>query len=138
LAADATRRVARRLARRPGPRLAIALAAAGVLAPWTRESAVRLDGLEGPNNGWLVLILAVLALGWIGSMSRGSWVGVAGVGGAGLLMGWTALESWLDGRAGAAPAWGLFLVLAASAALAGAAVARGLELAAARARSAPR
>jgi hypothetical protein len=114
------------------------VAAAGVLVPWTRDGAVRLDGLEGPNNGWLVLILALLALGWAGPMSRGSWVGVAGVGGAGVLMGWTALESWLDARPAAGPAWGLFLVVAASAALAGAAVVRGLELAAARARSAPR
>ena len=59
---------------------------------------VRLDGTEGPNNGWLVLIVAALALGWVRSMARGSWIGVLGVLGAGIVIGWTAIENWLDNR----------------------------------------
>jgi hypothetical protein len=49
-------------------------------------------------------------------------------------MAWTAVESWLDGRAalGTSAGWGLLLVVVASAALAAAAVLRGLELVRAR------
>ena len=59
---------------------------------------MRLDGTQGPNNGWLVLIVAAFALGWIRSMARGSWVGVLGVLGAAVVIGWTAIENWLDSR----------------------------------------
>ena len=63
-------------------------------------------------------------------MARGSWVGIVGVFGAAIVMCWTAVESWLDG----APrrrdrGYGLLLVVAASVALAGAAAAKGVELA---------
>jgi hypothetical protein len=113
------------------PWVAIAVAAVGIFTTWTSDGPVRLDGLEGPNNGWLVLIVAAFALGWTRSMTRGSWIGVVGVFGAAVVMGWAAIESWLDARdvTGASPSWGLLLVVAASLALAGSAVARGLELA---------
>ena len=80
---------------------AIAMAALGAFLPWSSDGPVRLDGTEGPNNGWLVLIVAALALGCVRSMARGSWVGVLGVLGvlgAGLIIGWTASNSWLDNR----------------------------------------
>jgi len=77
---------------------AIAMAALGAVLPWSSDGPVRLDGTEGPNNGWLVLIVAALALGCVRSMARGSWVGVLGVLGAGLIIGWTASNSWLDNR----------------------------------------
>jgi uncharacterized membrane protein YhhN len=107
-------------------RAAVVAAVLGVLATWTSADGVRLDGVEGPNNGWLVLVLAVLALAWTRPLARGSRVGIVGVAGAGVAMAWTALESWLDGRAvlGASAGVGLLLVLAASVALVGAAVAR--------------
>ena len=56
-----------------------------------------LNGTTGSNDGWLVLIVRV-ALGWARSMARGSWTGVAGVLGAALVIGWTAVDDWLDGR----------------------------------------
>jgi hypothetical protein len=92
---------------------------------------VRLDGTQGPNNGWLVLILTVFAIGWTRSMLRGSWVGVIGVLGSAVVIGSTAVENWLDGSDvfGASATFGLLLVVAASVALAGAAIARGLQLA---------
>ena len=97
---------------------------------WTSDGPVDLDGTQGPNNGWLVLIVAAFALGWTRSMARGSWIGVIGVLGASIVMGWTAIENWLDSRDvfGATASLGLLLVAAASVALAGAAVARGVEL----------
>jgi hypothetical protein len=74
--------------------------------------------------------VAALALGWTRSMTRGSWVGVAGVLGSAFVIGWAALESWLDGRAvvGATAGFGLLLVVAASIALGAAAVVRGAAL----------
>ena len=103
---------------------------AGVFLAWVSDGPVRLDGTEGPNNGWLAVVLGLLALWWIRLLEHGSWVGVAGVAGSGLVIGWTALENWLDARAvlGASPAAGLVLVLAASAVLVTAGVLRGLEL----------
>jgi hypothetical protein len=55
--------------------VAIAGAAIGVLLTWTSDGPVRLDGMQGPNNGWLVLIVAAFAVGWTRSMLRGSWAG---------------------------------------------------------------
>ena len=77
---------------------------------------MRLDGTEGPNNGWLVLIVAVIALGWVRSLARGSWIGVLGVLGAGIVIGWTAIENWLDNRQvlDAGASYGLLIVVAAS------------------------
>ena len=99
----------------------------GAFLTWTSDGPVRLNGIQGPNNGWLVLILAALALGW--SRSR-SWIGVVGVLGAALLIGWTALENWLDSRDvfDSSARLGLVLVTGASIALAGAAGVRAVEL----------
>ena len=101
---------------------------------------MRLDGTEGPNNGWLVVIVAALALLWARSMARGSWVGVLGVLGQAAVMGWTAIANWLDSRdvLGASVGYGLLLVLGASLALAAVGVARGLELLRVRNRILPR
>jgi hypothetical protein len=111
-------------------RVAILAAALGVLATWTSDGPVHLDGLQGPNNGWLVLIVAALALGWTRSMAGGSWIGVVGVLGSALVIGWAALAAWLDGRdvVGARVGFGLLLVLSASVALGAAAVAHGARL----------
>ena len=113
---------------------AIAFVVAGVLTTWTTDGPVHLGGVEGPNNGWLALIAAGLALGWTRSMLRGSWIGIIGVLGASIVIGWTALENWLDSRAvlDASASYGLFLVAWASLALAGTAVASGVELASRR------
>jgi hypothetical protein len=109
---------------------AIAGAVVGVFVTWTSDGPVDLDGVQGPNTGWLVLILTALALVWTPSMTRGSWVGILGVLGASVVMGWTALENWLDNRDvfGASASLGLVLVLAASVALAAVAVASAARL----------
>jgi hypothetical protein len=111
-------------------RIAVVAVLVGVFVAWIADGPIRLDGTEGPNNGWLCVILAVLALWWIRLLERGSWVGVAGVVGSGLVIGWTALENWLDARAvlGASPSAGLVLVVAAGAVLAAAGILRSVEL----------
>jgi hypothetical protein len=108
-------------------RLVLAISVIGIFLPWASGNAVRLDGTEGPNNGWLVLIVAVLALGWVRSMARGSWIGVLGILGAGIVIGWTAIENWLDNRQvlDAGISYGLLIVVAASVVLVGTAVNAG-------------
>jgi hypothetical protein len=110
-------------------RVAVASVLVGVFLTWIADGPVRLDGTQGPNNGWLALIMAGLALLWIRML--GSWVGVIGVLGSGLVIFWTALENWLDSRAtiGASAAPGLVLVLVGSAVLSAAAVVGAVQLA---------
>ena len=110
--------------------VAIAVLLMGVFSTWTVAGPVTLNGTEGPNNGWLIVILAVPALAWARLMERGSWIGVIGVLGAAVVMCWTAVESWLDNREvlAASVGHGLVLVVAASIVLGVAAVVRAVEL----------
>jgi hypothetical protein len=66
-----------------------------------------------------------------------SWVGVIGVAGSGVVIAWTAIESWLGARATteASAAFGLVLVVAAGVALLAVALARVWEEAQLRHRS---
>jgi hypothetical protein len=109
--------------------VSIAAAAVGVFSTWTTAGPVTLNGTQGPNNGWLVVIVAAFALGWTSSMARGSWVGIVGVLGAAAVMAWTAIESWLDSRDtfGASAGHGLVLVVAASVALGATAVVSAVD-----------
>jgi hypothetical protein len=95
-------------------RIGVATILVGVFVTWLADGPIRLDGTQGPNDGWLAAIVAGLALLWIRML--GSWPGVIGVLGSGLIIGWTALDDWLDARAviGASPRLGLALVLAGS------------------------
>ena len=110
-------------------RIAVAATLVGVFVTWVADGPVKLDGTQGPNNGWLAAIIAGQALLWIRMLD--SWPGVIGVLGSGLVIGWTALENWLDARAviGASPRLGLVLVLAGSVTLSAVAVVQGVELA---------
>ena len=110
-------------------RIAVAAVLVGVFVTWLADGPMRLDGTQGPNDGWLAAIVAGLALLWIRML--GSWPGVIGVLGSGLVIGWTALDDWLDARAviGASPRLGLALVLAGSVALTAVAIVQAVELA---------
>jgi hypothetical protein len=114
------------------------VAAVGVFCPWTNAGPVSLNGTQGPNDGWLVLIVLAFTLGCLRSLAHGSWFGVAAVAGFSLVIGWVAIEDWLENREAllADAGYGLVLVLAGSVALAASAVMRGLQLADAR-RTAP-
>jgi hypothetical protein len=117
--------------------LAIAVAIVGVFGTWLSADPVTLNGVQGPNNGWLVVLVAVLAFHWARSMARGAWVGVVGLIGSAVVIGWTAVENWRDGRdvLDASASYGLVLVFVASLVLGGAAVVRGMELWRARERA---
>jgi cardiolipin synthase A/B len=110
--------------------VAIAAAVVGVFLTWLTDGPVTLNGTQGPNNGWLVVLVALPTIGWARMMVRGSWVGVVGVLGASLVFAWTAVESWRDGHDawGAYVSYGLLLVLAAGLVLGTAAVVRAVEL----------
>ena len=118
-----------------GPRIsprgiAIVAVLIGVFCTWLASDHLTLSGIEGPNNGWLCVLLAGPAFLWARSMERGSWVGVAGVLASALVIGWTAAENWRDaGRVlDTRVSYGLLLVLAASVVLAAVAVVRAVSL----------
>jgi hypothetical protein len=98
----------------------LAIAALSVFLRWTADALVALDGTEGSNDGWLVIIMVAFAAGWTRSLLRGSRTAVVGVTGAAVVIAWTAVENWYDARqaTGAAVSYGLLLVIAASALLA--------------------
>ena len=108
-------------------RAAVVAVLIGVFVTWVADGPVKLDGTQGPNNGWLAAIMAGLALLWIRML--GSWVGVIGVFGSGLVILWTALENWLDARAtiDASARPGLGLVVAGGIALTAVAVVQAAE-----------
>ena len=103
---------------------AIALAIAGVFGTWRSAGPVSLDGFEGPHNGWLVIIFALIALAGVRSLSRGGWLGIVLVAGCAAVMLFTAVENVVDDGdvLGGSSGWGVWLTIAASAVLAGAAV----------------
>lgn len=111
-------------------RIAIGAVVVGVFCTWLADGGITLNGAQGPNNGWLCVILAGPAYLWTRAMERGSWAGVVGVLGSALVIGWTAAENWLDARdvLGADVSYALLIVLASSAVLVAAAVARGVSL----------
>ena len=111
--------------------VAVAVAVLGVFLTWTNIGSASLDGTQGPNNGWLVIIAGAFALGWIRAMVRGSWMGVVGVLLVSVVMVWTTLENWLDNRdaLGGTTGLGVVLVLLAALALGACAVLRGVQVA---------
>jgi cardiolipin synthase len=121
--------------RRPGPRaiaaIGIALAAVGVFCTWTTAGPVSLNGTQGPNDGWLVLIALAVALCCLRSLARGWWFAVTAVAACALVVAWVAIEDWRENGAvlDADVGYGLLLVLAGSVILAASAVMRGLQLA---------
>ena len=106
-------------------RIAIVVAVIGVFLTWTQDEPVSLTGVQGPNNGWIVVLVGLLALAWTPALARGSWTGVVAVLGTAVAMAWTAIESWLDARAvqGASAGLGLVVTVAASVVLVAVAVA---------------
>jgi hypothetical protein len=108
---------------------AIVLAIAGVFGTWRNAGAVSLDGFEGPHNGWLVIIFALIALAGVRSLSRGGRLGIVTVAGCAAVMLFTAVENVVDDGdvLGGSSGWGVWLTIVASAVLAGVAVYSAVE-----------
>jgi len=105
-------------------RTAVALAIVGVFGAWRTTSAGSLNGVEGPHNGWLVIIFGLIALTGIGSLARGSWPGIVTALGSAAVIAFTAIENVVDdnGVLGGDSGWGVWLTIAAAVLLAGAAL----------------
>jgi cardiolipin synthase len=103
--------------------LALILAVAGIFGTWRSDGTVSLDGLQGPHNGWLVIIFGLISLTGIRALSRGSWPGIVLVFGCACVMAFTALDDLLNDEhvLGGSSGWGIWLTMAASLILAGAA-----------------
>ena len=119
---------------------AILLAIAGVFGTWRSAGPVSLDGFEGPHNGWLVIIFALIALAGVGSLSRGGWLGIVTVLGGAAVMIFTAVQDVVDDGdvLGGSSGWGVWLTIAASAVLAGVAVYSAVERVRGSMRAGPR
>ena len=104
--------------------VAIVLAIVGVFGTWRSAGPVSQDGFEGPHNGWLVVIFALIALAGVSSTSRGGWLGVVTVVGCAAVIVFTAVENVVDDIdvLGGSSGWGVWLTIAAAAVLVGAAV----------------
>jgi hypothetical protein len=59
---------------------------------------VSLDGVQGPHDGWLLVIFALIALAGVQSLSRHGWLGIVTVLGAACAMLYTAVGNLLDDR----------------------------------------
>jgi hypothetical protein len=72
----------------------------------------------------LVIIFALIALAGVRALSRGSWLGIVTVLGSAAIMVYTAVENIVDDNAvlGGGSGWGVWLTIAASVALGGAAI----------------
>lgn len=110
-------------------RVGAILALVGVFLTWTRTDPGTLDGIQGPNNGLLVIVVVGFALGWTRTLARGAWVGVIGVLGSGLVIAWTALENRADNRdvLSGGTGVGLVLVVVAGAVLVATAIAAATD-----------
>lgn len=97
-------------------RASIVLAVVGVFGTWRSAAPVSLNGFEGPHDGWLVIIFALIALAGVRSLSRHGWLGIVTVLGAGGAMLYTAVGDLLDDRSvfGGSAGWGLWLCIGAS------------------------
>jgi hypothetical protein len=118
----------------------IVLAVTGALGAWRNAGLVSLDGLEGPHNGWLLIIFALIALAGVRSTSRGGWLGIVLEVGCAAVMIFTALGNVVDDNAvlGGSSGWGVWLTIAASAVLAGTAVYAAVERVRGSTRAGPR
>jgi len=99
----------------------IVVAIVGVFGTWRSAGAVSLDGFDGPHNGWLVIIFALIALAGIRSVARRGWLGIVLVIGCAAVMLLAGAQSVIDDGdvLGGSSGWGVWLTIAASAALAG-------------------
>jgi hypothetical protein len=108
--------------------LSVVLAIVGVLGTWRSVGPVSLDGLEGPHDGWLVVIFALVGLVGVRSLSRGGWLGIVAVAGSASAVLYLALSDLVDDASGlgGTSGWGIWLTIAGSAMLACCAVAAAL------------
>ena len=87
-----------------------ALAAVGVFTRWTAGDGVTLNGIQGPHNGWIILIYLVVGVSVVRALGRGSRSAAA----AAVLVAIATIVTVLTTRSvpGFDTAWGYWLTLA--------------------------
>jgi hypothetical protein len=98
-----------------------AVAVLGVLGTWRTAASVSLNGLEGPHDGWLVILFALIALAGMRSLARGGRPGSILVFGCAAAMIYFTVRNFLDDRdvLGGSSGWGIWLTIVAGVVLAG-------------------
>ena len=106
----------------------LALAVLGVFGPWATTGPVSLSGVQGPNNGWLVVVFAAIGAAGLKAASRGAWLGVAAVLGCSGVILWTAVANAFQNAdvTDADVGWGVWVTVTAAALAAGAAILGGV------------
>jgi hypothetical protein len=99
----------------------LALAVLGVFGTWRTAASVSLNGLEGPHDGWLVILFALFALAGLRSLARGGRLGGVLVFGCAAAMVYFTVRNLLDDRdvLGGSSGWGIWLTFAAGVLVAG-------------------
>ena len=121
-------------------RLAVVAAVVGVFGTWRSAGPVSLDGVDGPHDGWLVVIFAAIALAGAGSAARGAWPGVVLLLVCAAAVVYFPLRNLLDDRDtyGGSSGWGIWLTIAAGVVLGAAAVLAAAARVRGRTRAGPR
>jgi hypothetical protein len=105
--------------------LALAAAIAGVFGTWRRAGPVSLNGFEGPHDGWLVILFALIAFAGIRSLGRGGRLGGVLVFGCAAAILYFAVRNLVDDGEvfGGSSGWGIWLTIAAGVVAAGSSLA---------------
>lgn len=90
----------------------------GVFSTWASGDAHTLNGVQGPQNGWLAVIYALIGAAAVRAVSRRSWLGII----ATLLVSAVVLVTVVDnqGVPGFGNGWGFWMTLTGGALLAAA------------------
>jgi hypothetical protein len=104
--------------------LAVAATVVGAFGPWRNSGSVSLDGFQGPHDGWLAILFAVIALAGIRSLARAGWPGIVLVLVCGAAVVYFPVRNLVDdnGTFGGGSGWGLWLTIAAGGVLVAASV----------------
>jgi hypothetical protein len=96
----------------------------GAIGPWAKVLFISVSGIDGTRDGWIVLVLAGLALAALVGVLRGASVKSVATGLQidAVIAGGVAVYDWSNlpngsGIATVSPGWGLYLTIAASVAL---------------------
>ena len=87
---------------------------------WRSAGPTSLSGLEGPHDGWLVILFALIALAGMRSLARGGRLGSILVFGCAAAMVYFTVRNLLDDRdvLGGSSGWGIWLTIVAAVVLA--------------------
>lgn len=104
---------------------ALLAAIVGVFGTWRSAGPASTNGLEGPHDGWLVILFALIAFAGIRSLERGGRLGAVLVVGCGAAILYFAVRNLIDDGEvlGGSSGWGIWLTIVAGILVTGTALA---------------